>query len=46
MRFEVLTAVAMKSNSVWDVTPCSLVEVYLYALQISITSYCVISLKI
>jgi hypothetical protein len=38
VKFGVLTVVTMKANSVWDVTPCSLVEVYLYRLQTSITS--------
>jgi hypothetical protein len=28
--FELLTAVAMKSIILWDVTPCSLVEVYMH----------------
>jgi hypothetical protein len=28
VKFEVLTAVAMKNTIVWDVAPCSLAEVY------------------
>jgi hypothetical protein len=28
VRFEILTASATKSTIFWDVTPCSLVEVY------------------
>jgi hypothetical protein len=37
VRFEVLTAVIMKDTVFWNVTPCSLVEVY----QRSGGAYCV-----
>jgi hypothetical protein len=35
VRSEVLTAVTMKITGFWDVTPCSLIEVYLHFVEYS-----------